>query len=213
MTSLAFAQTQKRQFKRPVEVDIDLTPVNPFKVFANVDFNITSINAENSTIDAAYGFAVGGDAVYMLSDTIGVGLGVDYNMIKGSASSFGKTLETSVSYIDVPISFAYNWMPTPTIGFMFLAGPYIGIPMQEWKTDTFTGGTATADASMAYGANVETHATWELTQGFALGAHIGFKYAFNDMTETAFFQNGFSNSPDVKTSAWSLGLGASAKFF
>ncbi len=199
VASLAFAQ----------EGTMETTTMgtSPIKVFANVDLNITNIDAEDTTVDTGYGVTVGVDGVYMFTEAMGVGLGLDFNMITGDGETSGQKFDISANYLDIPVTFAYNMMATPDLGFMFLVGPYIGVPMGKWELES--GGTTFEDkAETAIGANIETHATWTITEDFALGGHLGFKYAFNDLTTN----DVAAATGEDDTKVWSLGLGLSAKF-
>jgi len=189
VASLAFAQ----------EGTMETTSMgtSPIKVFANVDLNITNIDVEGADVDTGYNLAVGTDGVYMLTDAMGVGLGLDFNMLKGESTG----TELKATYLDIPVSFAYNLEVMPELSFMFLAGPFIGVPVSDWEA----AGSET-DATLAYGLNLETHATWVLTEGFALGGHLGFKYAFNDLTD----ESAAVGNTDVNY--WAVGVGIGAKF-
>lgn len=192
VASLAFAQ----------EGTMETTTMgnSPIKVFTNVDLNITKITTDGAGVsspDAGYNLAVGTDGVYNFTTDMGVGLGLDFNMLKGSITGGN----VKANYLDVPVSFAYSIQPTSEIGATFLVGPYVGIPLGDWKAPG-----ATVNAKMAYGLNLEAHTTWEMMKDFGLGAHVGFKYAFNDLTDEA------SGTSSVDTNYWALGLGLSAKF-
>ena len=192
VASLAFAQ----------EGTMETTTMgdSPINVFTNVDLNITKINTSgtgSTSPDTGFNLAVGADGVYNFTTAMGVGLGLDFNMLKGDVTGG----DIKANYLDVPVSFAYSIQPTNEIGVTFLAGPYVGIPLGDWKA----AGT-TVDAKMAYGLNLEAHTTWEMMKGFGLGAHVGFKYAFNDLTDEP------STTTDIDTNYWAVGLGVSAKF-
>jgi hypothetical protein len=179
---------------------------SPIKVFANVDLNVTNIKTSGAGAtgfdpDTGFGLAVGTDAVYNFTNDIGAGIGLDFNMLKGSKSG----TEIKANYLDVPISFAYNIVPTSGLGITILAGPYVGIPIAKWKLT----GAPDQKANIALGANLEAHTTWELSQGFGLGAHVGFKYAFNDLLkEDALISSGAA----IDVNYWSAVVGVSAKF-
>lgn len=196
VASLAFAQ----------EGTMETTSMgdSPIKVFANVDLNVTKLTndaAGATDMDIGYNLAVGTDGVYMFTETMGAGLGLDFNMLKGEkdVAGFGN-VETSVTYLDIPVSFAYNLAATPELNFMFLAGPYVGVAIGDIETKS--GGTTTkSSANTAFGLNLESHATWTITDGFALGGHLGFKYNFADLSSAAGDQG-----------YWALGVGVGAKF-
>ncbi|MEZ4814483.1 MAG: outer membrane beta-barrel protein [Bdellovibrionota bacterium] len=194
VASLAFAQ----------EGTMETTTMgdSPIKVFANVDLNVAKLTNDGTggDLDVGYNLAVGTDGVYMLTQEMGVGLGLDFNMLKGDKDFSGTNVEVSNTYLDVPVSFAYNLEAMPELNFMFLAGPYVGIALSDWETKA--GGTTTKDnGKMALGLNLETHATWTITEAFALGGHIGFKYDFTDLSEA---------TGDQKY--WAVGIGVGAKF-
>ena len=195
VASLAFAQ----------EGTMETTSMgtSPIKVFANIDLNVTKITddaAGSSDMDMGYNLAIGTDGVYMLTQEMGVGLGLDFNMLKGEKDISGTNTETTVNYLDIPVSFAYNLEVSPELNFMFLAGPYVGVAIGDFETKA-AGTTTKTSANTAFGLNLESHATWAIMDGFALGGHLGFKYNFADLASSAGDQG-----------YWALGLGIGAKF-
>jgi hypothetical protein len=195
VASLAFAQ----------EGTMETTSMgdSPIKVFANIDLNVTKITDDSTTgkdADIGYNLAVGTDGVYMMTETMGVGLGLDFNMLKGETEITGTKYESTATYLDIPVSFAYSMNATPDLNFMFLAGPYVGFAIGDFETES-NGNTTKTSANTAFGLNLETHATWAVMEGFALGGHLGFKYNFADITSAAGDQG-----------YWALGVGIGAKF-
>lgn len=201
VASLAFAQEGT--------METTTTGDSPIKVFANIDLNVAKIDSGITglgELDMGYNLAVGTDGVYMFTETMGVGLGLDFNMLKGEKDVSGENIELSTNYLDIPVSFAYSLNATPDLNFMFLAGPYVGMALSKWEFKD-SSGTEKIDANMAYGINLETHATWTITEAFAIGGHLGFKYNFADLADE---KDLIGENKDQNY--WALGLGVGAKF-
>src|SRR4051812_25514179 len=83
---------------------------SPVKIYTNVDMNATKLTGIDATtgdktsLNMGYNLAVGADAVYMFDTAMGAGIGLDFNMLKGSKN--GTTI--SNTYLDIPVNFAYN---------------------------------------------------------------------------------------------------------
>jgi hypothetical protein len=163
------------------------------KVYTNIDMNMTKMMSEGTKYDMGYNLSVGTDAAYMFTNEMGASLGLDFNMISSEASD----VKSKVSYLDIPVNFAYNMSFSKDLNALLGAGPFIGMPLG--KKDV-AGTKSTVET--VYGLNLESHVNYAMSSDFALGGHIGFKYAFSDMDKvTADTQN-----------YWALGLGLSAKF-
>ena len=168
---------------------------SPIKIYSNVDLNMAKIDAGSESLDMGYSLVAGVDGVWMYDEAMGASIGLDFNMLQGKKN--GTTVKNN--YLDIPVNFAYNWAITSDVNSLIGIGPYFGIPMGKWKyTGTFSGDDK---AKVAMGLNLESHTTFMMSSDFSLGGHIGFKYAFNDLSDLAETQN-----------YWALGLGVSAKF-
>ncbi len=168
---------------------------SPMKVYTNIDMNMTKMMmSEGTKSDMGYNLSVGTDAAYMFTNEMGASLGLDFNMISYESSS----VKSKVNYLDIPVNFAYNMSFSKELNALVGVGPYMGMALGKIKAD----GKADVKAEPMYGLNLESHINYAMSSDFALGGHIGFKYAFNDMMkDTAGTQN-----------YWALGLGLSAKF-
>lgn len=172
---------------------------SPIKVFANVDLNVTKIDAgEGDDPDTGLGLTAGADGVYLFTNEMGASLGLDFNMISGKYDDTDN--KQTVTYLDVPVNFVYNWADLGGIGVLVGLGPYVGIPIGDIKNSKGDD----QDAKTAFGANLETHVTWELSPEFALGGHLGFKYEFSDLVDN-------DTAPGTQK-YWAVGLGIGAKF-
>ena len=168
---------------------------SPVKIYTNIDMNMSKFHdSEGTKSDMGYNLSVGTDAAYMFTNEMGASLGLDFNML--SAKTSGVTYK--VNYLDIPVNFAYNMAFSKDLNALVGVGPYIGMPLGKLKAD----GQADTKVETVYGLNVESHINWTMSPDFALGGHIGFKYAFSDMIkDMAGTQN-----------YWGFGLGVSAKF-
>ena len=166
---------------------------SPVKIYTNIDMNMTKMISEGTKYDMGYNLAVGTDAVYMFTKEMGTSLGLDFNMISSESSN----VKSKVSYLDIPVNFAYNMAFSSDVTALLGVGPFVGMPLG--KQDV-AGVKSTVET--VYGLNVESHINYAMSSDFALGGHIGFKYAFSDMDKTT------ANTQNY----WALGLGLSAKF-
>lgn len=171
---------------------------SPMKVYTNIDMNMSKFHdSEGTKSDMGYNLAVGTDVAYMLTNEMGASLGLDFNMISAKSGS----VTNKVNYLDIPVNFAYNMSFSKDLNALVGVGPYVGMALGKFKAET-NGVTTSTTASTVYGLNLESHINYAMSSDFALGGHIGFKYAFSDMVkDTVGTQN-----------YWALGLGLSAKF-
>ena len=158
---------------------------------------MVKIDTGSDNTDLTANITAGTDAVYMLNTDMGIALGLDFNMVKGKKS--GDSMK--INYLDIPVSFAYNWVPSADVTSLFAIGPFFGVPLGKWEYD-IGAGTAKTKANVAMGLNLENHTTFSINNDFSLGGHVFFKYAFNDLDK--------DNAEDQ--TYWSTGLGLSAKF-
>jgi hypothetical protein len=168
---------------------------SPVKIYTNIDMNMTKLKSKGLSYEMGYNLAVGTDAAYMFTNEMGASLGFDFNMISSESSN----IKTKVNYLDIPLNFAYNMSFSKDLNALFGVGPFVGMPLGK---QDIAGVKSTAET--VYGFNVESHINYAMSSDFALGGHIGFKYAMNDM-----------NKADEATGTqnyWALGLGVSAKF-
>jgi hypothetical protein len=143
-----------------------------------------------------YNLAVGTDAAYMFTNEMGASLGLDFNMVSAETNS----VESKINFLDIPVNFVYNMSFTSDLNALLGVGPFIGMPLGEMKSEGF----ADTKIETVYGLNVESHINYAMSSDFALGGHIGFKYAMNDINQT----DGAVGTQNY----WALGLGLSAKF-
>lgn len=168
---------------------------SPMKIYTNIDMNMTQMRNANSsdTVKMGYNLSVGTDAAYMFTSDMGASLGLDFSMLSGEQTS----TKSKVSYLDIPVNFVYMMSLTSDVDALVGVGPYIGMPIGKMDV----AGTKTT-VETVYGLNLESHVNYVMSSDFALGGHIGFKYAMNDMNKVV-----------AKTqNYWALGLGLSAKF-
>ncbi len=166
---------------------------SPVKIYTNIDMNMTKMMIPSTTTKMGYSLSVGTDAAYMFTNDMGASLGLDFSMLSGETSGN----KSKVSYLDIPVNFVYMMSLTSDVSALVGVGPYIGMPIGKMDV----AGTKTKVETM-YGLNLESHVTYAMSSDFALGGHIGFKYAMNDMDKTT----------DKTQNYWALGLGVSAKF-
>ncbi len=171
---------------------------SPLKVYTNIDMNMSKLHAfEGLNPEMGYNLTVGTDAAYMFSNEVGASLGLDFNMIKSSTKLAGVSIESKVNYLDIPVNFVYNMSFSKDLNALVGVGPYMGMALGKYKLVD-----EEIKASTVYGLNLESHINYAMSSDFALGGHIGFKYAFSDMVKDM----------DGTQNYWALGLGLSAKF-
>ena len=186
-----------------------MTSDSPVKVYTNVDLSATRLSkvntgTSNSASNFGYNLTAGLDGVYMFDTTMGASLGADFNMIKGSKDSF----TISNNYLDIPVNFVYAWQAGNGLNSMFGIGPFAGIALNKWKVKDPSGATTDIKAKTALGLNIENHTTWEITPEFALGGHLGFKYAFNDLVD----EKSAGSTSNETQNYFGVSLGISARF-
>jgi hypothetical protein len=169
---------------------------SPVKIYTNIDMNMTKLASDGLTYDMGYNLTVGTDAAYMFTNEMGASLGLDFNMVSAETNS----VESKINFLDIPVNFVYNMYFTKDLNALLGVGPFIGMPLGEMKSEGF----ADTKIEPAYGLNVESHINYAMSSDFALGGHIGFKYAMNDINKT----DGAVGTQNY----WALGLGLSAKF-
>ncbi len=173
---------------------------SPVKFYTNIDMNMTKLASEGKTYDMGYNLAVGADAAYMFTNEMGASLGLDFNMVSAESTIASTSVESKINFLDIPVNFVYNMSFTKDLNALLGVGPFIGMPLGEMKSEGF----ADTKIETVYGLNVESHINYAMSSDFALGGHIGFKYAMNDFNQT----DGAVGTQNY----WALGLGLSAKF-
>ena len=169
---------------------------SPMKVYTNIDMNMTKLMSDGLKYDMGYNLSVGTDVAYMFTNEMGASLGLDFNMVSAETS----TVKSKVNFLDIPVNFVYNMSFSKDLNALVGVGPYVGMPLRKMKSDGFDD----LKIETVYGLNLESHINYAMSSDFALGGHVGFKYAFSDMNKT----DGAVGTQNY----WALGLGLSAKF-
>jgi hypothetical protein len=169
---------------------------SPMKVYTNIDMNMTKLMSDGLKYDMGYNLTVGTDAAYMFTNEMGASLGLDFNMVSAETT----TAKSKVNFLDIPVNFVYNMSFSKDLNALVGVGPYLGMPLGKMKAEGFDD----LKIETIYGLNLESHINYAMSSDFALGGHVGFKYAFSDMNKS----DGMIGTQNY----WALGLGLSAKF-